>query len=98
MSKLKPYLFFFEILLVGLLLGVFKVQNGQQISIDTLFGRQPFGMALGDALVTAFVMGFLVGIILMLVHFFIQRVETRKLARQVRQLEKQLEKARQQKG
>lgn len=94
MAKLKPYLFWGLVLLIGLLVGLLKIQNLNRVQIDNLFTVQPFNMALGDALVTAFFVGFLAGVLLMAVHWGIQKLENNKLRRELTSLEKQLAKAR----
>lgn len=94
MVKLKPYIFWSLVLLIGLIVGVFKFQNLARVHIDNLFTPRAFDMALGDALVAAFFAGFLAGVLLMAVHWGIQKLEIGKLRREVKSLEKQLEKAR----
>lgn len=94
MTKLKPYLFWGLVFLIGLVVGVFKFQNLEAVHIDNLFTPYPLKMALGNALVWAFVFGFVAGVLLMAVHWGIQKLENGSLRRQLLSLEKQLEKAR----
>ncbi len=94
MTKLKPYIFWILVLLVGLIVGVFKFQNLARVEIDSLFSATPLDLALGDALVGAFVLGFILGVLLLGVHWMIQRLELSRLRRQLQGLEKQLAKAR----